>query len=104
MFFGSISSGADPMEDGKYTTPTTSDDKYDYFTGHYSKDPFVAESQREDWAKENKEITGESYRKYVGKKVLDKLYNDREPVVRRMLKKPRVRTLKSHKHCKWSLK
>ena len=60
------------MEEGKYVTPAKSDERYDYFTGHYSNDPYVAESQREEWNDRNQKITGDSYRKSTGEKPQEK--------------------------------
>lgn len=38
-----------PLEDGTYLTPAKSTDKFEYFTEHYSPDPYVAAAQREEW-------------------------------------------------------
>ncbi|XP_078381529.1 uncharacterized protein LOC144664293 isoform X2 [Oculina patagonica] len=38
-----------PLEDGTYFTPAKANEKFDYFTEHYSPDPYVAAAQREEW-------------------------------------------------------
>lgn len=38
-----------PLEDGTYYTPAKTNEKFDYYTEHYSPDPYVAAAQREEW-------------------------------------------------------
>lgn len=42
-----------PLEDGTYFTPAKTSDKFEYYTEHYSPDPYVAAAQREEWMGSN---------------------------------------------------
>lgn len=42
-----------PLEDGTYFTPAKTSDKFEYYTEHYSPDPYVAAAQREEWMSSN---------------------------------------------------
>ncbi|XP_001627878.3 uncharacterized protein LOC5507228 isoform X2 [Nematostella vectensis] len=41
--------------------------KFDYFTEHYSKDPYIAEYQREEWMRNNG-VMGKPYRRWLKNK------------------------------------
>ena len=42
-----------PLEDGTYFTPAKTNEKFEYYTEHYSPDPYVAAAQREEWMTAN---------------------------------------------------
>ena len=42
-----------PVEDGTYFTPSKTNEKFEYYTEHYSPDPYVAAAQREEWMTAN---------------------------------------------------
>ena len=42
-----------PLEDGTYFTPAKTNEKFEYYTEHYSPDPYVAAAQREEWMSSN---------------------------------------------------
>lgn len=46
-----------PLEDGTYYTPAKTNEKFEYYTEHYSPDPYVAAAQREEWMSSNNGVS-----------------------------------------------
>lgn len=82
-----------PLEDGTYFTPAKTNEKFDYYTEHYSPDPYVAAAQREEWMSSS---NGVSPTPRLSRKSKKPEVKEEKEVVE-VLKKSNVRQNK-HKH------